>query len=719
MNARPTLVVVLLALAAPAASRAQPTPPRQSEDIDLPVQAKKPPPASTPIDEPEELDDSKDTNKEPTLVWGREHRRPDAGELDGLPAPAPRGKRDAGVGDAGMADGGDAALSPFADKQVKAIVMPPADGDAQLLAAWQARRQALDKHLLREVLEQEKKVVRLRQELGYDNLYAIGASLSQEADGLARTEPAEAVRRALLAVELAPDLPAGHWSAVRAAAAEDLTNLRYLGFTIAAFQATWREPRWRAAALDEVAAALLGSLLLAGAALILLVFLRHARYFLHDFHHVFPRGAWRAQTAVAGLLVLALPLLFRLGPVATLFVLALATWLHMTRAEKIVVAALFVVAGLTPLAASAVDRFTTFSGTRAEVVWLADSGGPDESANWTQLQALADRPDAPYEALFVAGRRARRRGDIPTAVVLLRQAAELRSSAPEVLVELGNALFLFGDLDGARETYQRVLTTHEASLEAHYNLARLADRRAQAAPREEAASYITETQSHAHRVIDLDPKIGATLHEPNLQANLFLAGEGLPLSAINEIASAEAHPSWIADEVAARLFGPLPRGWALLAGLALAALLGLWGLLDGVLVPCGPCGKCGRSVCRRCDREVVGPALCGQCVTIFAQRGAVDPSVRARKDHEVKLYQRRRKWVIRSAALALGGAGQVLSGSAPVGLLLLYAATLGGWAVVLRGGLVPSPWGESPALLRAVPGGLALVLAAPSGRPRP
>jgi hypothetical protein len=116
-------------------------------------------------------------------------------------------------------------------------------------------------------------------------------------------------------------------------------------------------------------------------------------------------------------------------------------------------------------------------------------------------------------------------------------------------------------------------------------------------------------------------------------------------------------------------------------------------------------------VCRRCDREVVGPALCGQCVTIFAQRGAVDPSVRARKDHEVKLYQRRRKWVIRSAALALGGAGQVLSGSAPVGLLLLYAATLGGWAVVLRGGLVPSPWGESPALLRAVPGGLALVLA--------
>ncbi|MGC4114377.1 MAG: DUF4388 domain-containing protein [Myxococcales bacterium] len=537
---------------------------------------------------------------------------------------------DAGLpGDAGAGGGsGDKAAAP--------LILPPSDGVEQLNAAWSARRQAAGRSAVREVAEQEKAVSRLRGELGCRNLFVIGAALASEAEALSASDGPEALRRAMLAAELAPDLPSAHWAVARTAFREDVTNVgRYFGSAVDALQATWREPRWRAALVADLAFALIGGFLLAAAGVVVLLFLRHARYFLHDFHHLFPRGAWQAQTAIAGLLVLALPLFFGLGPFAFMLTLALAAWLHLSTSEKAVVAVLFVLAGLSPMGAQVAERYTEFVGTRAETIYLVQTGGPDDAAALSRLQALGERADAPYEALYTLGRRARLLGQVPAAVAWLRQAAELRPSSIEALLELGSALYLSGDVEGARETWQRVLSVKETSVEAHSALARLFDRRAKVASREEASAQITEAQAHQRRLIELDPKLGAAFAqsgEPDLHANAWLPLTPVDVEGLTELAQSQSHPSWVGEDVARRLFWFFPRAWAFLAGPAAALLLGLATLVRNFFVPSNACGKCGRPVCRRCDAEVVGPAMCGQCLTIFAQRVAVDPPARAAKE---------------------------------------------------------------------------------------
>lgn len=705
--ARLALVALALCFALPASAQFKAVK-HGNDDIDMGPADK---PAPAPVDEaPEEkvVEDGRFDTYIPGVTNRVLRGGRDAG-VDGPRAAQRASGRDAGTGDAGVADGGDGGEP---EKVVKPIVLPPPDGEDRLRQAWSERAQAVERKAVKDVLDREKAVAQLRAELGIDNLFFVGASLAREAEALAATDAAEAVRRAVLAADLAPDLPAAHWAVARTAFREDLTNVgRYGGSAVEALAATWREPRWRSALLLELAAALLGALLVAGAALVVLVFLRYARYFLHDFHHLFPAGAWTLQTAIAGVLFVSLPVLFGLGPFAFLLGLALATWLHMGRGERIVVAAAFAVAGFVPLAATYVEREATFVGTRAEVVYLGQHGGPD-GPSLPALKALVDRADAPYEAVFALGRRARLRGEVEAAVALLRQAASLRSGAVEALLELGNAQFLAGDLDGARESYQRVALAHDDSAEAHFNLARYYDRRAKIVSREEAAAQITEAQAHERRVIELSPKLGAALgSDSDLRAHRFLAAAPLDVSALRDLARNEAHPAWVGDALAARMFWFFPRGLSWLAGLAAAALLGLFTFLDRPITPSNACGKCGRPVCRRCDAEVVGPALCGQCLTIFSQRVAVDPPARAAKEVKIKKYQRQRVWVTRLAGVLVPGGGQVVGGHAPAGALVLYLAALGGWFVAFHDGLVPTPWGASPALLRLVPAGLLLALA--------
>lgn len=715
------LLLVLLALAAAAApARAQfKTLKKGSDDIEMGAPERKP---AAPLGEPGDEAGPADTRggDTDTFIPGlsdRNARRPgrDAGAdflLRSRPDAGSAGA-DAGVSGDGGAAGAGAGLG---DKSAAPLVLPPADGAAQLAAAWAARRQAASRNAVREVVEQEKLVARLRAELGCRNLFVVGAALSSEAEALASSDGPEALRRAMLAAELAPDLPAAHWAVARTAFKEDLTNVgRYAGSTVDALRATWDEPRWRAALIADLAAALIGSFLLAAAGVVLMLFLRHARYFLHDFHHLFPRGAWQAQTAIAGLLVLSLPVLFGLGPFAFLLTLALASWLHLSTNEKVVVAVLFVLSGAAPISAQLAERWTEFTGTRAETIYLVQMGGPDDAAAIGRLQALGERADAPYEALYTLGRRARLLGEVPSAIAWLRQAAELRPSSTEALVELGSALYLSGDVEGARETWQRVLSVKESSVEAHYALARLFDRRAKLASREDAAGQITEAQSHQRRLIELDPKLGAALAlggEPDLHANAWLPATPVDVGALLELGQAEGHPYWVGEDVSRRLFWFFPSAWAFLAGPAAALLLGLVTLLRNAFAPSSACGKCGRPVCRRCDAEVVGPAMCGQCLTIFSQRVAVDPPARAAKELKIKQYQRHRMWATRAAAALVPGGGQLVSGRPVLGTVLLLLAALAGWGVAIHGLVaVPSPWGAGPAALRVAPcvltGGLA------------
>src|SRR5438132_785096 len=65
--------------------------------------------------------------------------------------------------------------------------------------------------------EEEGQLLEVKRELAVENLAPFAAALAREAErALERKAPAEAVARAQLAVNLAPDLPAAHLMLARA-----------------------------------------------------------------------------------------------------------------------------------------------------------------------------------------------------------------------------------------------------------------------------------------------------------------------------------------------------------------------------------------------------------------------------------------------------------------------------------------------------------------------
>ncbi|MFN7133212.1 MAG: hypothetical protein ACK4N5_14125, partial [Myxococcales bacterium] len=185
----------------------------------------------------------------------------------------------------------------------------------------------------------------------------------------------------------------------------------------------------------------------------------------------------------------------------------------------------------------------------------------------------------------------------------------------------------------------------------------------------------------------------------------------LPVSALADLAQEEVTGATVGAQIRKRLLGLIPSGVAMVLPAVLVALVVLVGFAARALVPSRPCAKCGRAVCRRCDSEASGGGLCGQCVHVFTRRGAVDPPTRVAKEIGIRRYHRRRENLVKVAALVACGSGHVLSGKTGRGVLYLSLFAFLGMHLYFRSGLVQTPIGSAPALLRLVPVGLlALVV---------
>lgn len=691
------LAAGLLALLAGSGAAGAPiTAPWPVDDIEIP-QPKRPPPREVP--EPEPPEPVEDESEEEPFVPGR--TSPSSGEQAGA------GEESAGDAGAPAKDAGPpAADAPPRRPDARPIALPPAGSPSELAAAFLAYQRAAEAPAPQAAQEVERRIEALRTELGYQNLFAFSLAASLQAERLLASNPEEALSRALFSAGLSPDSPHALWTAARVSLSADPANPGRWGRLAArALAASWREPRWRMSGLAEAAGGLLLAVAAAAASALALFFVRHARYFLHDFRHLFPEGASAWQTTPLAVLALALPLAAGHSPFAFLLVLALASWGYLERGERLAAATALGVLGGLPLAAGWVAERTAFAGTRAEVVWLVERGGL-EGESVAALRALGEKEES-FPVLFALGREARRRGALE-ATALLRRASALRPDSAEAALELGNALLLEGDIEAAREAYQRASSLSPGRAEPFYNLSRLHGRKSQLTVPEEAGALLARAQEFAHRAIELDPALGQRLAESDPRANATLATMPLPLRPILELAAEDAAGARVGEQVASRLFGPLPPALApAVAGLSVLLLCAV-GLLGGALRLSSACNKCGRPVCGRCDAEVTGPGLCGQCLNVFARRGAVDAAARAAKEQGVRRYERRRGLALRLSS-AVAGAAHILSGRTATGACMLLAAFGLTFAAVFSRGVVPAPAAGTPALLRAAPCALGVL----------
>ncbi len=472
-----------------------------------------------------------------------------------------------------------------------------------------------------------------------------------------------------------------------------------------AFAAVTREPHTIRAFYGDLAAAAFAAALVAAMATGLLLVVRRLRLFLHDFHHLpLLRGTAFVQASFLAVVLLGAPVALGLGPVATAAVALLAVWLYLGLAERIVATAAIAVLVAIPWGAGAAARMTVWTGTLAETVHELEHGAvSDEEA--AAIAARFDDTPAPPALHAALGRHHKRRGNLDEALRLYELAAAADPRAPEVQVDIGNVLFLRGDIEGAKAAYLAATDRAAGDLvvlgAAHYDLSKLylrtADMPQSAAAREKAEREAGEfLLGHGS--------------DEDFSANRYLVDVPVPDEKIRALAVNDLAPQAVSGWIQQRLSGNLPRTWWPWGPVGWLAFLWALALVAPRLRRARACERCGGPACRRCD-PAAGD-LCGQCVNVFVHKGLVDARDRLRKEAQVRRHRQFVNVATRILSVVGAGAGQVFHGAAARGALLLLVPLFAGFVLWLWRGIMPppqpSPYVLLGKLLVAAPVGVAL-----------
>jgi tetratricopeptide (TPR) repeat protein len=590
-------------------------------------------------------------------------------------------------------------------------ILPVTTSSEALYRHWAERRTALREQDPARAAAAATAVLAARRELAIENLVPFAFSEVREANrALEAGVVAEALLHAELAVQLAPDLADAHAALARARFARSPGEVgAVLSAMYDAVSAALGEPHTRRAFLGDLSAALFAALLTASALALAVVLLRSIRPFLHDFHHLpLLRGSASVQAGFLGLVLLATPLVFGLGPIAVVAVALLAVWLYLSTAERLALTAALLVVAATPWAAQEVARSIAWTATLGDAVHELEHGAPGE-AEVAALAALASEGTPPAPVAAALGRFAKRRGDLAAAARWYAEALLADPHAAEVQVNLGNVHFLQGDLTGAKAAYLDAVD-HSAGdrtvqAAAHYDLSKLYLR----------SSDIERSSAARDRAEQEDgPFLRRFGADDDFSANRYLVDVPVPDAKVLGLTGGDGVPEAIGDAIRYRLAGALPP-WVLPWGpIALAVLL--WGLalLEVRLAPCRACQKCGRPACHRCDGG--GGPLCGQCVNVYVKKGLVEARDRLRKEAAVKRHEQWQQALTRALALASGGGGHLYRGNPWLGLAVVTSLLFLGFLVWFWRGMMPPPL-PTPYLLTgklalAIPGALFIYLVA-------
>ncbi|MEW5739276.1 MAG: hypothetical protein AB1938_10145 [Myxococcota bacterium] len=681
----------------------------QPEETPRPGMKKKSPPRA--IDPDTEADDPEAAPVEDLPVSDE----PD--DTADLPRPKVLPKADAGVKDVKKLVPGTKDLfaeppRPVAEKRpVPAITSTPVS-DADFATAWLVWKKAADAKDVKAEQAARKALLELKARSGAEDveLHAIGllrAAAAAEAAG----DSGAAVEMAMTASQLAPDLPAAWVGLARAYFEADPSEVgRYLGALKEAAARTLDDPRYQRPLVADLATVVLLAVIGVAVAVVAVLFLRRARYFFHDFHFLFPRAAARWQTTALAVLLLAVPIVFRMGVAPTLLVLFGAATLYLSVKERVVAVVLIGLLGAVPSLGGLVVERTAFADTQAEDLYRIERGGPGVGPLVERYEALSQADKVSFPEHAVLGRYYVRRGQLDLAATHLRLALALRPDDVACKVNLAAALFFGGDLENPRAILE---STQEAgNAVALFNLGRVYKRRI-AVYGDTVASEVDKANSALAAARDRDgtlPPLGSEELTAPTTGNEFLRTLPLAREELLLLAKSPEAATRVRSQLTQILLGDVPEWVAPFYPVAVALLLLAFGFLGPALEAAKVCARCGRPVSRRDDPDVSpGSVNCTQCVNVFVKKNAVAPSMKVRKQLDVARYESRIEKVAYGLGAVWSGMGHVFSGMTVRGTLYGFFFALAVVAVVMRQGVLRAPYEPLPALLWLIPLGLGLV----------
>ena len=548
------------------------------------------------------------------------------------------------------------------------------DSTDAIRAAWKTWRIAAEGSDAGSAALALEKLRALKEDLAIQDLDAFGAAVMRTADArLKRNDPLGALALANAAEQLDPDSLAIHWATAKIHfLTRPLAVSDWAQQLVEGLKAGWRDPLYRRAGFADLGSGALVALFSTAVAVLATLCLRRWRYFIHDFHHLFPRGLARWQTAVLGAILVTLPIALRLGWVPFFITLFAATAMYLPTSERVVAGILVASLGGVPILAAVLVRLTAFAGTPAEDVYRLERGGPESAAAESRIRRKAEDGGAEFAELFALGRLELRRGRLDDAIQHLQKALLSRDNDARALTTLGNAMFAKGDYAGAADSFRRATRSDSSLLAAASNLSKLYSWQARAAGAE-------------------------TVEKQKPPGSVYVNRELIPVPLAVEDLARSIHSDQqevqVTNELRLRLLGDVPPPLAWLYPAALAALIAALGLAHQAIEACSGCDKCGRPICRKCDPELgMGSLFCNQCVNVFARQGAVAPADKVRKQIEVARYQLRLERTSYALSVLCSGAGHLYLGMPIAGASYAFLFLFAFFGVLFHQGVVRAPY---------------------------
>lgn len=565
----------------------------------------------------------------------------------------------------------------------RAVILP-AETETAIIARWQRRLEHLAARDVKRADEEETQIERIRDDLGFENLFSVATALIREADDLIATgSAAQALTRCAAAQRLAPAFGEAYLCTARAALADSPLAVGAAGRAMfAALSATLADVRsGRNAVNDEVLTGLF-ALVIACGALVLLLIARYAGLFLHDFHHLFPKGASRWQTGLVALILIALPAVLGFGAVGPVALFALAVSLYLSRAEAIAIGSALAVLAVSQLLIGEVMRTGSFGMVANDIYLLERGDAPLASA--ARLEKRLGEGLGDYTSAFALGRFHKRVGELDAAATSYLAALKFQRTAT-AMNNLGNVRFLQGDAAAAQALYREANAADPRLPAPLANIAKMFFREGRLDQGQKAQRDALELGGE-----EIRGKIGVN---DDMRSNLYLLDVPLPDAAIEAVAEREAERvTSIGGPAVAIVTGKSSHALAAVIVALTALAVALAQLVQRRVRPTGKCDKCGRPVCGRCDPELGAQSgLCGQCISVFVRRTGVDAPDRIRKEIEVRRFRRRQRLTVRFVGLLVGGGGHVLAGRIIGGGLFLLATSLLSSQVLFWNGFLRAP----------------------------
>jgi tetratricopeptide (TPR) repeat protein len=588
-------------------------------------------------------------------------------------------------------------------------ILTPRVTDADLQRAWDKWQKAVAALDMETARKAQQELVDLKDDVAALDMEALSIAFIRAAEGRRKAnDAAGALQLVEQAVTLSPNLPYARLALAEAYMRRSAGDVGpYFREVKAALAVMLKDTRYRRPVLADLGAVFLVAVLATAVVVVGVLFARRVRFFLHDFHHLFPKAAAKWQSAaLAVLLLIGTPIALRLGLVPVLLILLASVAFYLSVTERAVAAVLLVLAAMVPVAAGQIALNASFAGTVAEDVYVLERGGLAVEQVAERVRARHEKKQAGFAELFALGRFEARRGQLQEAIAHYKAAAALRPGHAALMTNLGNAMLATGDQDGAARIYAEASGADPGLAAPAFNLAEVYRRRATVAPDESIGAENQRARDALAAAQRLDGALLMWTRPPDdrLLMNRLLISPPLTEADLPDTADPVAAQR-VEAQLSRRLLGGGSAGSAWLLPVLGALLAFAWGFAGKSMKASRECEKCGRPVCRRCDKELgVAAKMCAQCVNVFSRnKGAVEARVRARKQIEIERHRRWEGYVSYAFGALVSGAGHLFHGLAVRGALYAFFFLLAVSGVLLRSGVLRSPYGEVPLYLKLAP----------------